>query len=238
MDVVLRRWAPVLLVALALAAAGWAAAGGTGLSSGTRPPAEQEPPSGQPEPTPDQPTPTGEEEAAGELSGVEIPSWLGAAMTGLLIAVVAIIVGVFLYVGLRYLLFERVARRAILDQAASQPPDATADLAEVREAVRAGLSDIDAGGDPRRAVIACWLRLERLAAAAGTARLAADTPTDLVRRLLARHRVSEAALGRLAGAYRQARYAPAEVAGDLLETARQALHDIDSQLAAGAGSRR
>jgi hypothetical protein len=231
-----RRWAPVLLVALALAAAGWAAAGGTGLSGGTRAPAGQEAPSEQPAPTLDAPTPapTGEQEP-GELADSEVPGWLSGALTGLFLAIVATVVGVFIYAGVRYLLFERVERRAILDQPASQPPDAAADLAEVLQAVRAGLADMDAGGDPRRAVIACWLRLERLAAAAGTARLAADTPTDLVRRLLARHRVSEPALGRLADAYRRARYAPAEVADDLLETARRALHDVDRQLSPSPG---
>lgn len=235
-----RRWAPVLLIALALIAAGWAAAGGTGLSGGTRPPSAQQPLFEEPPPTAgaSAAAPAGPDESGGELAGSQLPGWVGAALTGLFLAMVATVVGVFLYAGVRYLLFERVARRAILDQAGSQPPDADADLAEVRQAVRAGLADLDAAGDPRRAVIACWLRLERLAAAAGTARLAADTPTDLVRRLLARHRVSQPALGRLADAYRRARYAPAEVATDLLETARQALHDVDRQLSTGVGSRR
>jgi len=238
MEILLRRWAPVLLAVLALTVAGWAAAGGTGLSGGTRPPVTRPPLSVSP-PAPGSasaPAPIGEQ--AEEPVEAEVPGWFSTAMTALVLTVVATIVGVFLYAGVRYLLTERVARQAILDRAASQPPEGEADLAEVREAVRAGLADMDAGGDPRRAVIACWLRLERLAAAAGTARLAADTPTDLVRRLLAHHRVSDVALGRLADAYRRARYAPAEVAGDLLETARQALHEIDHQLAAGVGSLR
>jgi hypothetical protein len=240
MEAILRRWAPVPLVVLALAAAGWAAAGGTGLSGGTRPPPPLESPPDRPPPTPGAatpvPAPTGE--GADELVYAGVPGWLSTAMTAFFLALVATVVGVFLYAGARYLLTERVARRAILDRAASQPGDAAADLAEVREAVRAGIAEVDAGGDPRRAVIACWLRLERLAAAAGTARLAADTPTDLVARLLARHRVDGAALDRLADAYRRARYAPAEVAGDLLATARQALQDIDHQLSAGAEPRR
>ncbi|MDP9844286.1 DUF4129 domain-containing protein [Streptosporangium lutulentum] len=101
---------------------------------------------------------------------------------------------------------------------------------EVRAALRAALSDLDAGDDPRRAVIACWLRLEHVAAGAGTPRLAADTAADLVTRLLAAHRVGETALGRLADAYRQARYAPHEVTGALRVTARRALAEVDAEL--------
>jgi hypothetical protein len=209
------------------------------MSGGTRPPAEQEQPPDPPVP-PDggSPTPPPTAAGGGDPVGAEVPGWISGALTAFFLAVVATVVGVFLYVGVRYLLTERVARRQILQQAASQPPGAQLDLEEVRDAVRAGLADMDAGGDPRRAVIACWLRLERLAAAAGTARLAADTPADLVARLLARHRVSEPALGRLADAYRLARYAPAEVAGELLATARQALEDIDVQLSMVAEPRR
>jgi hypothetical protein len=239
MDLLTRRWSPVLLVVLVLAVAGWAAAGGTGLAGGTRPAPEQEPPLWPSAPAPGDasPVPAPTAEGAEDLVTTEVPGWVGTALTVFFLAVVATVVGVFLYVGVRYLLTERVARREIVDRAASQPPDA-ADLEQVREAVRAGLAEVDAGGDPRRAVIACWLRLERLAAAAGTGRLAADTPADLVARLLAQHRVSDRALDRLAGAYRQARYAPAEVAGDLLATARQALHEVDSQLSVVPGPRR
>ena len=83
---------------------------------------------------------------------------------------------------------------------------------------------------PRRAVIACWLRLEHAAAGSGTPRLAADTTADLVARLLAVHKVGEPALGRLAGAYRQARYAPHEVDESLRDTARRALAEVDAEL--------
>lgn len=111
--------------------------------------------------------------------------------------------------------------------AQERPPAAAG---EMRAALRAGLTDLDAGDDPRRAVIACWLRLEHAAAGAGTPRMAADTPGDLVTRLLAAHRVSGPALGRLAAAYRQARYAPHEVAESLRGTARRALAEVDAEL--------
>lgn len=101
---------------------------------------------------------------------------------------------------------------------------------EVRAALRAGLTGLDAGDDPRRAVIACWLRLEHAAAGAGTPRLAADTTADLVARLLAAHQVGGPALDRLAAAYSQARYAPHEVDESLRVTARRALAEVDAEL--------
>jgi len=113
------------------------------------------------------------------------------------------------------------------DTAAQQETSAE----EVREVVQAGLADIDAGDDPRRAVIACWLRLERAAATAGTARLESETPGDLVTRLLSAHRVNDRALKRLADSYRQARYAPDEVSEQVRADARQALVEIDAELA-------
>jgi hypothetical protein len=222
------RWWPVLVAVLAVALAGWAAAGGTGLGSGRR-----SRPGGQPAPvTPSaggatEPPPSSPPALPAQDPEGTISAWI---FTVTALAFIAAVVGVLLYIGLRLLLVERVARREILDQPASQPPGA--DLEQVRDAVRAGLADLDAGGDPRRAVIACWLRLERLAGAAGSARLAADTPADLVARLLARHRVSDRALSRLADAYRLARYAPAEVSGELAATARQALRDVAVQLGA------
>jgi hypothetical protein len=238
MEVRLRRWLPVLLVGLALAAAGFAAAGGSGLSGGQLPPLPEDPPpapSAGPTAAPATAVPATGQPA--DFDPVEAPGWLSAALTALVFGVFGGIVLLFLVVGVQWLLTERVIRREILDQPASQPPGTATE--QVRDAVRAGLADLAAGADARRAVIACWLRLERVAAAVGTAREPADTPADLVRRLLAGHRVSDRALARLAAAYRLARYAPAEVGDELLATARQALAEIDAQLAgAGGGGRR
>lgn len=228
MDVQLRRWLPVLLVAVALVAAGVAGAAGTGVAGDPVPPPEAQ---ASVEPG----DPSGPPESVGSPSdeplGAQVPEWLNWLLAAVFLGLVVAVIGVFLYVGVRWLLTERVARREISDQAASQPEPDEAEAEQVRDAVRAGLADLDAGGDARRAVIACWLRLERVAAAAGTARLAADTPADLVARLLAAHRVSDRALEQLADAYRQARYAPAEVADALVVLATRALGDVDAQLA-------
>src|SRR6266545_35995 len=55
---------------------------------------------------------------------------------------------------------------------------------------------------------------------------------DLVAKLLAEQRVSGAVLDRFATVYRQARYAPHEVGTELRDEARQALRQLDAELAA------
>src|SRR5439155_22074507 len=108
---------------------------------------------------------------------------------------------------------------------------------EVAAAVAAGIAALDdADTDPRRAVIACWLRLERAAAAAGTARVASDTPADLVYRLLHTQQVSAAVLETFAELYRRARYAPHDVPPDMREQARTALHRLSAELHQSAES--
>lgn len=102
---------------------------------------------------------------------------------------------------------------------------------EVREAIRAGIDDLDdASVDPRRAVIACWLRLESAAAIAGTPKEPADTPTDLVVRMLSRHRVTARSLHRIAALYRRARYSPDEVGEDMRTEARATLSAVLAEL--------
>lgn len=101
--------------------------------------------------------------------------------------------------------------------------------------ILAGLDDIDAGGDPRRVIIGCWLGLERAADAAGVARSAPETPGELVSRLLAAHEVRPATLHRLSVLYREARYSVHPMGPELRDAARAALVDVHADL---AGARR
>src|SRR5262249_18730925 len=97
-----------------------------------------------------------------------------------------------------------------------------------------GLADLDdADADPRRAVIACWVRLERAAAEAGTPRGVGDTSADLVSRLLASHMVSGTVLAAFASVYREARFATHTVDVAMREQARAALRQVRDELAAG-----
>jgi hypothetical protein len=110
-------------------------------------------------------------------------------------------------------------------------PTAAATAGPVRAAIDAGLSELDeADADPRRAVIACWVRLERAAAAAGVPREPGDTSTDLVSRVLASHAVSANVLAAFAGLYREARFARHGVDASTRDRARAALRQIRSEL--------
>ncbi|HEY8473447.1 MAG TPA: DUF4129 domain-containing protein [Natronosporangium sp.] len=101
-------------------------------------------------------------------------------------------------------------------------------LAAVDQAVAQSEDD----PDPRRAVIACWVRLAEAAAAAGIPRFDSDTATDLVVRMLRDHRVSEPVLGAFADAYWLARYTTHPVDEQLRTQAQSALRRLRGELAA------
>jgi hypothetical protein len=84
-------------------------------------------------------------------------------------------------------------------------------------------------------VIACWLRLEQAAAAAGTPRQVGDSPTDLVARLLHAHQISADVLAALANVYREARYATHAVDDRMRAQARSALQRIRTELTSSPG---
>jgi hypothetical protein len=93
------------------------------------------------------------------------------------------------------------------------------------------LSETDT--DPRRAVIACWSRLESTAAEAGTRRGPGDTSTDLVLKLLSDHDVSAEVLAGFAEIYREARFATHVVDDTMRTQARTALRQLRDELGAG-----
>lgn len=231
----LRRWAPVAVVAVTLTALGWAVAS-VELSVESAPPLDLgDPPSVE--------ETTSEEEEDDELAaesgpsqlqpGDHEPHWLGdfiaiAAMTLFFGA----IVGLGIYALYRWLTTRPTGWEKVQSRAATQP-----DVEELRQAVAAGLADIDAGGDTRAAVVGCWLRLERAAAAAGVARAVTETPSELARRVLSECHVDERALTSLMRAYHQARYAPHDVTVDTHHAARAALAAVAEQLDAAAAAK-
>ncbi|MFC7482402.1 DUF4129 domain-containing protein [Luedemannella flava] len=106
-------------------------------------------------------------------------------------------------------------------------------IAAMRSALDEGLVALDDDdADPRRAVIACWLRLEEAATAAGAPREVGDTATDVVLRLLRTHDVSVEALDHLAHVYHEARYARHEVDVGMRDEARAALAQLRRELSA------
>lgn len=223
------NWWPLLAVTALLVLAGGAAAVATPQVTRVPIPGRggDEPEDFYFGPTPVSPSPS-EAQGAPAVRPV-VPDWLLYVLGGLLIAVIAVGLLVAIWLMVRGRVWSRPRR---LDEPAAAPRTAAGQAADqVVAAVDAGLSDLsDVDLDPRRAVIACWLRLEQVAAAAGTPRQVADTPTDLVTRLLAAHHVDPAVLAGFAEIYRRARYATHTVDEQMRGQARAALETIRSEL--------
>jgi hypothetical protein len=158
-----------------------------------------------------------------------LPDWVGSvallALGGLALIVLGLVV---------YALFREQAKRRARKKgrnATRRDQGRTAD--ELVAALDAGLEELsDTDRDPRRAVIACWVRLEQAAAAAGTPRNPGDSPTDLVGRLLREQRVDRQVLAALLDVYRQARYATHTVDDEMRQQARIALERLRADLGA------
>jgi Domain of unknown function (DUF4129) len=160
-----------------------------------------------------------------QAARIAAPDWVLTVLTYLFLAILGAALVAVLWLLVRNRTFSRPAE---IDEPRAAP---VAAAEEVVAAVDAGLSDLsDTDLDPRRAVIACWVRLEQVAAAAGTPRQASDTPTDLVTRLLAAHQVDAAVLGAFADVYRRARYATHTVDEQMRGRARTALERVRSAL--------
>jgi hypothetical protein len=84
-------------------------------------------------------------------------------------------------------------------------------------------------GDVQHAIVACWVRLEDLAADVGVTRTPSNTSSELANRLLAEVRVSQEPVQRLEALYREARFsthpmtgaAAAQAQADLLQIRRE-----------------
>lgn len=87
-------------------------------------------------------------------------------------------------------------------------------------------------GDPRNAVVACWVALEDGVARAGLERSPAETSLDLATRVLARWQVDPEATATLAGLYREARFSRHPVTEQERDRAVSALQRINTGLRA------
>lgn len=210
----LRRWWPLLLVAALLFAVG-AATLMSDDSITLRPPdlgQNRQQPLDEPSADPSQSAEPTEELSAAPVpqqAVKPVPRYVTLVVLGLVASTILVVVALLLWALLRSVLGQRSSRRYIADEETGTEVAARAD---VLAAVEAGLADlVDAERDPRAAVIACWLRLEEAAAAAGTPRLPSDSPADLVDRLLGSHRVARGTLTDLAEMYRVARYATTHI---------------------------
>jgi hypothetical protein len=176
-------------------------------------------------PNVDEGTGSGPEPATG------LPDWVGTAAIVVLSIAALVLIALVIWTIIRDQQRRR-SRRAGVREPQRDEASTAEDLVAALDAGLEELSDTDR--DPRRAVIACWVRLEQAAAAAGTPRHAGDSPTDLVGRLLREQRVDAGVLAALLEVYRQARYATHTVDDQMRAQARSALQRLRADLGAGA----
>jgi hypothetical protein len=169
--------------------------------------------------------------------GVPVPTWLFWVIVGSVLIFVAVVVVTLLWTFFKYWAPAKKSRLLLRDGSGGPLRDRAEEEQAVLDALDAGLTELsDRDTDPRRAVIACWVRLERAAAEAGTPRDRGDSPTDLVTRLLSAHRVSRPVLDRFARVYREARYATAPIGEDARQVALSALAQVRRELTRPVGA--
>lgn len=163
-------------------------------------------------------------------TGMTAPAWLGAVIEILLVA--ALLVGLFFVLRALVRAVARVVREIQLPEVETNDAANWQLVAreELSGAVTAGADQIETG-TPSDAIVACWLALERAAAAAGVARQPSETPAELTVRVLAACWVSRAALERLADLYREARFSAHGLPESARAEARDALRLLRRELA-------
>jgi Domain of unknown function (DUF4129) len=98
-------------------------------------------------------------------------------------------------------------------------------------AVASGTSALAAIAGPREAIIGCYAAMEESLAAAGSPRLAADTPEELLDRVVSGGFIRTSAAARLTALFREARFSPHRLGDAQRGAAESALADIARDLA-------
>jgi hypothetical protein len=165
-----------------------------------------------------------------ELPDRSHPNHWGAVflqVVGVLWIVLAVMVAVWIVrTGAWPRLRRTGARKRSGRQVTALPEVAESELAVDVEAARVAL----AGGSPRNAIVACWMQLERDAAAAGLPRHEAETSAEYVERVVAASSVDPAPIRELAALYREARFSRHELRDDHRTRALAALNRVEAVL--------
>lgn len=157
-------------------------------------------------------------------------SWLG----DLLVYSLWIALGIAGFLAARYLWLNRwhaPERPAAVDF--DVLPDVAAREA-LRKDVEAQLSAIEEGS-VRNGIVACWVRLEEIVAAAGYPRSPAETSSEYVVRILRGLDLDPRAAGALAALYREARFSRHDLGEDVRTAAREALQVLHDDLRVRGG---
>jgi len=120
------------------------------------------------------------------------------------------------------------------------PADAARDrarrLAGLLASLAAGRDALTAGGEPREAIIACYVAMERGFAAAGAAPAAADTPAEVLTRATTAGIVRSGPAESLTGLFRRARYSSQPMTSADSAAAATALDQLRADLTESAAA--
>ena len=137
------------------------------------------------------------------------------------ITIVALI-GLVVAAGVAYVISDRRSRPA---------RDPRAELAQdLAGALDDALDDLRSEADPRRAIIAAYVRLERVLAASGIARRAFETSDEYLVRVLQDLELRPDAIGRLTELFTQAKFSHHDVDSTMKESAIEALGQVRGEL--------
>lgn len=169
--------------------------------------------------------------------GGELPGWVMALVQLILLAVAALLL--YLLVLLAKIGFQALAERRREPDDVRHPVSVTP-LPEVPERLVGEAArerrELLLGGEPRNAVVACWVDLEDSAAGSGLPRQRAETPTEYVARVLATWQVDEPAIADLAALYREARFSDHTMTEEHRARALVDLDRLHTDLAEAAGT--
>jgi Domain of unknown function (DUF4129) len=107
-------------------------------------------------------------------------------------------------------------------------------LATLLDSLAAGSDALNAGGEPRAAIIACYTAMERGFAAAGSAPAVADTPAEVLARATRAGLVRPEPAETLTGMFRRARYSTYPMTSADSRVAADALTEMRSDLGQSA----
>jgi hypothetical protein len=138
-----------------------------------------------------------------------------------LVAVVVVGVALTVLLGALAVMFV-MARRG---GGAGVPPAAPA-----LEEVEAGIQELSSIPDPRRAVIACYVRMQRAIDAAGIGRAPSDTPLEVLAKVLGERLPAAPATQRLTGLFERAKFSQHAVDEAMRREALAALEDVRPNL--------
>jgi Domain of unknown function (DUF4129) len=120
--------------------------------------------------------------------------------------------------------------------ARAQPKDRTR-LGALLDSLAAGSEALNAGGEPRAAIIACYAAMERGFAAAGSAPAVADTPAEVLARATRAGLIRPGPAETLTGLFRRARYSTHPMTSVDSRIAADALTQMRSDLGQSADER-